>query len=169
MTPMRHGGCWAGVGARGIYTRRSCQALRHGPTDVARLGCSLQCRRRCWVVRSHLSGSPHCGAGSGSSKAGSQCLSTYKGQLQESRHGTPSKGCSTTTILAQLSIEPDAGAGAVHIITLYRGGFVGIGNRLRLDLPSMPNRANLTVQFLVIRQTGQTVGGTGRGDRNGGR
>ena len=32
--------------------------------------------------------------------------------------GAPSKGCSTTTILAQLSIEPDAGAGAVHIITL---------------------------------------------------
>src|SRR5580704_3590838 len=55
MTPMRHGGCWAGVGARRIYTRRSRQALRHGPTDVARLGYSLQYRRRCWVVRSHLS------------------------------------------------------------------------------------------------------------------
>ena len=27
-------------------------------------------------------------------------------------------GCSTTTILAQLSIEPVAGAGAVHTITL---------------------------------------------------
>jgi hypothetical protein len=32
--------------------------------------------------------------------------------------GAPSEGCSTTTILAQLSIEPDAGAGAVHTITL---------------------------------------------------
>jgi choline dehydrogenase-like flavoprotein len=31
--------------------------------------------------------------------------------------GAPSEGCSTTTILAQLSIEPDAGAGAVHTIT----------------------------------------------------
>jgi len=29
-----------------------------------------------------------------------------------------SEGCSTTTILAQLSIEPDAGAGAVNTITL---------------------------------------------------
>jgi hypothetical protein len=28
--------------------------------------------------------------------------------------GAPSEGCSTTTILAQLSIEQDAGAGAVH-------------------------------------------------------
>jgi hypothetical protein len=28
--------------------------------------------------------------------------------------GAPSEGCSTTTILAQLSIERDAGAGAVH-------------------------------------------------------
>jgi hypothetical protein len=33
-------------------------------------------------------------------------------------HGRRSiRGCSTTTILAQLSIESDAGAGAVHIIT----------------------------------------------------
>jgi hypothetical protein len=32
--------------------------------------------------------------------------------------GAPSEGCSTTTNLAQLSIESDAGAGAVHIITL---------------------------------------------------
>jgi hypothetical protein len=42
--------------------------------------------------------------------------------------GAPSEGCSTTTILAQLSIEPDAGAGAVHTITLLRigYGFVGI-------------------------------------------
>src|ERR1700724_857545 len=32
--------------------------------------------------------------------------------------GAPSEGCSTTTILAQPSIEPDAGAGAVHTITL---------------------------------------------------
>jgi hypothetical protein len=32
--------------------------------------------------------------------------------------GAPSEGCSTTTILAQLSIERDAGAGAVHTITL---------------------------------------------------
>jgi hypothetical protein len=31
--------------------------------------------------------------------------------------GAPSKGCSTTTILAQLFIEPDAGAGTVHTIT----------------------------------------------------
>jgi hypothetical protein len=30
--------------------------------------------------------------------------------------GAPSEGCSTTTILAQLSIERDAGAGAVHTI-----------------------------------------------------
>jgi hypothetical protein len=34
--------------------------------------------------------------------------------------GAPSNGCSTTTILAQLSIEPDAGAGAVHTITAIR-------------------------------------------------
>jgi hypothetical protein len=34
-------------------------------------------------------------------------------------HGrAPSEGYSTTTILAQLSIEQDAGAGAVHTITL---------------------------------------------------
>jgi putative transposase len=33
-----------------------------------------------------------------------------------------SEGCSTTTILAQLSIEPDAGAGAVHTITLTLNG-----------------------------------------------
>src|SRR6202011_2810499 len=32
--------------------------------------------------------------------------------------GTPSEGCSTTTVLAQLFIERDAGAGAVHTITL---------------------------------------------------
>jgi hypothetical protein len=32
--------------------------------------------------------------------------------------GAPSESRSTTTILAQLSIEPHAGAGAVHIITL---------------------------------------------------
>src|ERR1700730_11212695 len=38
--------------------------------------------------------------------------------------GAPSEGCSTTTILAQLSIEPDAGAGAVHTITLISDGSV---------------------------------------------
>jgi hypothetical protein len=32
--------------------------------------------------------------------------------------GAPSEGSSTTTILAQLFIEPDAGASAVHTITL---------------------------------------------------
>jgi hypothetical protein len=32
--------------------------------------------------------------------------------------GAPSEGCSTTTVLAQLFIERDAGAGAVHTITL---------------------------------------------------
>jgi hypothetical protein len=36
--------------------------------------------------------------------------------------GAPSEGCSTTTNLAQLSIESDAGAGAVHIITLTNNG-----------------------------------------------
>jgi hypothetical protein len=36
--------------------------------------------------------------------------------------GAPSGGCSTTTILAQLSIEQDAGAGAVHTITLTSNG-----------------------------------------------
>ena len=42
--------------------------------------------------------------------------------------GAPSEGCSTTTNLAQLSIESDAGAGAVHIITLLKigRGFGGI-------------------------------------------
>ena len=45
--------------------------------------------------------------------------------------GAPSEACSTTTILAQLSIEPDAGAGAVHTITPLRacgpaGGSKGI-------------------------------------------
>jgi hypothetical protein len=35
--------------------------------------------------------------------------------------GAPSEGCSTTTNLAQLSIESDAGVGAVHIITLTSG------------------------------------------------
>ena len=34
--------------------------------------------------------------------------------------GAPSEGCSTTTNLAQLSIEPDAVAGAVHIIILAK-------------------------------------------------
>jgi len=34
--------------------------------------------------------------------------------------GAPSEGCSTTTILAQLFIERDTGAGAVHTITPLR-------------------------------------------------
>jgi hypothetical protein len=40
--------------------------------------------------------------------------------------GAPSEGCSTTTILAQLSIERDAGAGAVHTITLISDGSVHV-------------------------------------------
>jgi hypothetical protein len=35
--------------------------------------------------------------------------------------GAPSEACSTTTILARLSIERDAGAGAVHTITSAAG------------------------------------------------
>ncbi len=35
--------------------------------------------------------------------------------------GSPSEGCSTTTILAQLFIERDTGAGAVHTITSAAG------------------------------------------------
>lgn len=42
--------------------------------------------------------------------------------------GAPSEGCSTTTILAQLSIEPDAGAGAVHTITFIRFPFRARGH-----------------------------------------
>jgi hypothetical protein len=40
----------------------------------------------------------------------------------------PSEGCSTTTVLAQIFIERDAGAGAVHAIALLKigCGFVGI-------------------------------------------
>jgi hypothetical protein len=34
--------------------------------------------------------------------------------------GAPSNGCLTTTILARLLIEPDAGAGVVHTITLAK-------------------------------------------------
>jgi hypothetical protein len=42
--------------------------------------------------------------------------------------GAPSEACSTTTVLAQLFIERDAGAGAVHTVTLLKigCGFVGI-------------------------------------------
>ena len=42
--------------------------------------------------------------------------------------GAPSEACSTTTALAQLFIERDAGAGAVHTVTLLKigCGFVGI-------------------------------------------
>jgi len=35
--------------------------------------------------------------------------------------GAPSEGCSTTTVLAQLFIERDAGAGAVHTIASAAG------------------------------------------------
>ena len=49
--------------------------------------------------------------------------------------GAPSEGCSTTTILAQLSIEPDAGAGAVHTIMF-------IGLLLNSPVCSMPGWLN---------------------------
>jgi hypothetical protein len=52
--------------------------------------------------------------------------------------GAPSEGCSTTTILAQHSIEPDAGAGAVHTIMFMTAssylagpGFVGVREVMR--------------------------------------
>jgi hypothetical protein len=47
-----------------------------------------------------------------------QALTEDKSVIDFPMDGAPSEGCSTTTILAQLSIEPDAGAGAVHTITL---------------------------------------------------
>jgi hypothetical protein len=50
--------------------------------------------------------------------------------------GAPSEGCSTTTILAQLSIKPDAGAGAVHTITFAGVHPLSCPNLCWLSLPS---------------------------------
>ena len=57
--------------------------------------------------------------------------------------------CSTTTILAQLSIEPDAGAGAVHTIRVTAG-------RLRVAQHALPLKRHLSREGAPLGQRGRT-------------